>query len=832
MNRHTPPSAAAPCEDCDLESPARFNPVTGMMVTERDWATEQWYHRTALSGALQRLAGRGVACGLIPFAHPNPDCRDRYVQVTPGVAIDCCGRQIVVPDIETIDLQAFEALTALADEPADPTTGAAPLHDLQICIRYWECPTDYLPVLYDDCGCEDGRTAPSRILERWCFDIEVDPEIDEEVAASPAITPAGAINIAHPLDVAVDAATGRIYVLTAEDRARIYVLDAASEAVLGVAALDARAARIALAPDGAELYVLLADATDPVANSGRLAVIDASSAAAFAAGVQREGPVPGFTDAQVDLAVAPDGTVALGLRGAGEVVLWSAGLATPGTEDSRVAVAPSIRDLSFGADSTEVFTAEPGSDRLHRIAVATATATAQALVGRSVDRAAVVPGDGPLRVLIVEATARAAHVFDLVGTATLLGSAGLSEAPVDLALSDSGNWAYVLTGNGDARWIEPLHVAAMVLGLNGATGADPVADGGDRLILGAGGTRIYQPVTGDPDVVTDGRVAVFDVAEGDCLAGLGRRDCPECGGSDCVPIGMIRGWRPGFTVEDASLATPDPDADAVNGVARIDIERGVSPIPSLQDLAEALRCVAAHGGSGGTGEQGPPGPAGPSGPIGPPGPAGPAGPSGPAGADGKDGADGQDLTLDDRLGHICAISWEHLGVATPEILSDGLVISFRPGVRAEDLDNRRVQVFVRDTTDHHIGLECWCPAPAKIQPLRLEIECQPEAGSSSVDPAPGRYVNAVRIMPKFELFADQIELMVVVRGDQIRSQRVPAGGAPIDFDKPPPEEEEHSLAAEQLFPWVGFPGLANPGKRTGGGRAGGTFRSYVTLLLG
>jgi hypothetical protein len=85
-------------------------------------------------------------------------CRDRYVCVEPGTAVDCCGHDIHLRELECIDLQAIPAVKALIDKH-DATA-----HN-EVCIRYRECPTEDIPVLYDECGCDDVRCAPNRVLE-------------------------------------------------------------------------------------------------------------------------------------------------------------------------------------------------------------------------------------------------------------------------------------------------------------------------------------------------------------------------------------------------------------------------------------------------------------------------------------------------------------------------------------------------------------------------------------------------------------------------------------------------------------------------------------------
>jgi len=108
-------------------------------------------------------------CGLKVVQHEIEKCRDRYVHVEPGTAVDCCGHDLVISEREILDLWAIPAIEKL--RAAHDT---AP-HTLQICIRYCECPSEDIPVLYDECGCDDERCAPNRILESYELDVIVDP---------------------------------------------------------------------------------------------------------------------------------------------------------------------------------------------------------------------------------------------------------------------------------------------------------------------------------------------------------------------------------------------------------------------------------------------------------------------------------------------------------------------------------------------------------------------------------------------------------------------------------------------------------------------------------
>jgi hypothetical protein len=103
--------------------------------------------------------------------HVTPACRTRYVCVEPGTAVDCCGHDIHLRELECIDLHAIPAIKALMSANDTGT------HTLQVCIKYRECPTEEIPVLYDECACDDVRCAPNRVLESYALDVLVNPDI-------------------------------------------------------------------------------------------------------------------------------------------------------------------------------------------------------------------------------------------------------------------------------------------------------------------------------------------------------------------------------------------------------------------------------------------------------------------------------------------------------------------------------------------------------------------------------------------------------------------------------------------------------------------------------
>lgn len=187
------------CPECGFGPFTRNHYFTGKLLVERDFTDEQRYFMGKLRHHHQRLHGWGVVCGLKVKQHENPACRDRYVCIEPGTAIDCCGHEILMWEEECIDITKLDAIKALKEaEDTDP-------HTLQICIRYLECPTEEIPVLYDECGCDDTQCAPNRILESYAIDVIVDPQQPSDYFYTPRLQREHTVAVAHASRVALEA---------------------------------------------------------------------------------------------------------------------------------------------------------------------------------------------------------------------------------------------------------------------------------------------------------------------------------------------------------------------------------------------------------------------------------------------------------------------------------------------------------------------------------------------------------------------------------------------------------------------------------------------------
>src|SRR5579872_5280306 len=286
-------STGETCPQCEFEPFVRNHFFTGKLMGAADFVAESHFHGEKMRHHNVRLHGWGVVCGLKVHQHPSDPCRNRYVIVELGSAIDCCGHEILVPAQEIVDVGQNPAVR--------DKTNDGKLHTLQLVACFRECPTEDVPVLYDECGCDDTQCAPNRVLESYAFDVLVDPPLADGLASGAALGAFEATNV-HPAAGWVQAgAGGKVAVVSPSDATRVFVLDPAHHSLVTVS-LPANAHAIAMAQDGARFFVV----TDPFGGPPECQVLvfntaDGTIVAPVAAGAIRN--VPGSSAASV-LAVA------------------------------------------------------------------------------------------------------------------------------------------------------------------------------------------------------------------------------------------------------------------------------------------------------------------------------------------------------------------------------------------------------------------------------------------------------------------------------------------------------------------------------------------------
>jgi hypothetical protein len=123
------------------------------------------------------IAGYGVLCGL----DVRPATTGRAVVVTPGVALDRCGREVVVP--VTSAAQPVRAKPAQDPTKPPPTTDCDKQEYVNIAICFKQCDSDPVPVMVDDCGLPTTCSASS-IQERYTLEITDGKSPDMDLTSS------------------------------------------------------------------------------------------------------------------------------------------------------------------------------------------------------------------------------------------------------------------------------------------------------------------------------------------------------------------------------------------------------------------------------------------------------------------------------------------------------------------------------------------------------------------------------------------------------------------------------------------------------------------------
>lgn len=138
-----------------LATPQRNNYFYGKLLDEASLRKEQEYFNQK-RWLLNRLGlGSGVMCGLQVVNQDDQVC------ITPGVAIDALGHEIVVPTATLINPRK------ITDDNGKPT-GTEITETGYLCLVYRECLVEPIPVLVTDCEHPNGAL-PSMIQESYCF---------------------------------------------------------------------------------------------------------------------------------------------------------------------------------------------------------------------------------------------------------------------------------------------------------------------------------------------------------------------------------------------------------------------------------------------------------------------------------------------------------------------------------------------------------------------------------------------------------------------------------------------------------------------------------------
>jgi hypothetical protein len=195
--------------DCtDMCSPVRNRYFYGKLLDVFHFELEQTYLNNKRWLLNRLVSGYGVICGL----NVKLGSDGQSVVVTPGVAIDKCGREIIVcqpSDPYTLPPPAATPTAGASAPGASPTsttkgpgvaptgTTASPPAGTQtagsdctdtgvykhLCVCYHECLTDPSPALGGDCDTQ-ASCAPGSIREKYCLKL-----CDGKLCPAPTTSP-------------------------------------------------------------------------------------------------------------------------------------------------------------------------------------------------------------------------------------------------------------------------------------------------------------------------------------------------------------------------------------------------------------------------------------------------------------------------------------------------------------------------------------------------------------------------------------------------------------------------------------------------------------------
>ena len=267
------------CEPCDLHPFERNRYYDGKLLVTADFELEQNYVRRKDKLHNSMLHGEGAVCGLKIESHPNKSCAHQYVVLNPGLALDCCGHEIVVDERTVIDLrQLIEDGVGLEKLVKVDADGAPTPTKTNIYIRaaYQECETQLVPSLLDDCRCDEYNTEHNRIVEGYrIFANDQPPASEAEDPLNARLEWQHTLAVRQPRAMAVDRNLMRLYVAEWDgEEAWLRMYDASNHRLLQQVSLGAQEpTSLARSNQGDLVFVAQAPARNG-SSDGRIAIFD------------------------------------------------------------------------------------------------------------------------------------------------------------------------------------------------------------------------------------------------------------------------------------------------------------------------------------------------------------------------------------------------------------------------------------------------------------------------------------------------------------------------------------------------------------------------------
>lgn len=148
------------CQFNKFRQPRYFH---GMLLDDQDFRDEHEYHAQKRRLLNRMLHGSGVVCGLLFLYDAKTD--EKTFTITCGLALDCSGNEIYVPDNVTV------TVPVPSKQPKEPCTPKN--NGKEICYRiriaYTEEDTDLKQVHLPGGGCDDKTCKATRKREGYCI---------------------------------------------------------------------------------------------------------------------------------------------------------------------------------------------------------------------------------------------------------------------------------------------------------------------------------------------------------------------------------------------------------------------------------------------------------------------------------------------------------------------------------------------------------------------------------------------------------------------------------------------------------------------------------------
>jgi DNA-binding beta-propeller fold protein YncE len=762
------------CTDCDLETTERLNYFTGQFLTERDFRAEQEYQIGKHRQHNRYLHGYGTVCGLKIVQHLNPDCQDRFVILEPGLALDCCGREIVVKEKVYIDLVKLFAAQNIDLNSIDPQER----NHLLFSLCYEECKTEFVPALYSECGCDEFGCDANRIIEGFGVKLQLLKDLPKPLHQEPdgiGLDWITTLSLDNAIRVVLDHKGARIYVLTAANPGQIMVYDATHHCLLHTISLlgkkpgipEGRGVDLTISPTGEFLYVLryvetiagtpgsgnyflqVIQVKDPTTKQDlnpaqRIETTDASGDLPLSSGSADKPP-------QIVISQKNDSNKVYTLDLiAPKITIWNAQIITKVNANPTITAgntnSPKLYEVSTGTDPRNiavspndnwVFLAEAGTDNAIKVfkvetsglgtspsSISTNDPPILLAVSRDNLRLYAVTnpttGDKKVRSFRLEESSQTFIEIKPLSGSSFSGIEIGTNTPVAIAVSQSGKWAYVLLKTSDGKGI-----IKVIDGDKIATEPDralsesvTVVSDPQGLVLDPKQQRIYVAGKGNAETKTCGGVSVIDVKEAQCseLIWKALDGCPECPDDNCVPLAIVESYIRDY--ENNPKITND----------RIENRKYRPLVTSTETLKQLVMCALKTDTGGTEGTEGKNGDKGDKGDPGIPGIKGDKGDLGEG--------------LENGLTQIKALSWIHntsdnpfvtITRLNPNSEVKGIVIAFTNEVLVSNfsepfdppnqMDAEHVfQVLIEhDPKLKKLGIVCRCPIKGRILPVKPTI---------------------------------------------------------------------------------------------------------------